>query len=171
MQLFRETTDFPPPCSSLCNSTPLSSPVSAIGHTAGLPVETHGAESHYPPTNWLDGWSVSQPHTLGAPTSCIHVVPEAPEFKRWFADIRPLCFTAINSTSHSLSLHFNRLAPRSGSLWEYSHCFTILGEKEGGWMKVYNLRWHLAMLTRHDHACHLWRQAFHSPVPTMRSGW
>lgn len=34
--------------SCLCNSTPMSSPGSAVGHTAGLPVETHGADSYRP---------------------------------------------------------------------------------------------------------------------------
>lgn len=48
VQLFRENSDPPPPlsCFSLCNSMPLSSPGSVIGHTAGLLVETHGANPH-----------------------------------------------------------------------------------------------------------------------------
>ena len=87
----------PFPCLSLCNSTPLSSPVSTIGHTAGLPMETHGADSHQNPDTLT--WSlICQSSSC---TCCIHAVPVAPEIKRWSADISPLVLSAINTTFHS----------------------------------------------------------------------
>lgn len=173
VQLFRETSEFPPPPPpgfSLCNSTPLSSPVSAIGHTAGLLVETHGTDSnhHHPTPHELTSWFICQSASCcGAHTSCIPQVPVAQGFKRCFADISPLCFPAINTTFLSLSLQPNRLAPWSSSSWQHSRCLHTLGNKKVEW----NCRtwgWCLLfMLTRHDHACHLSDQEFHSPAPVV----
>lgn len=140
----------------LCNLTPLSSPGSAIGHTAGFPTETHEADLRRPPLTWLDSWSVSQLHPRGASTSFFHEVPVAPEVMGWFADSwhkASLFYYNQQCFSLMLSLQVNRLAPWSSSPWEYSHCLHILGQNKQG-IKVYTLGRHLAM-PRHDHACHV----------------
>lgn len=103
VQLFKETTD--PPwrllaCFSLCNSTPLPSRGSAIGHTAQHPVET--------PTPLEPDWR-------GYLSVIVTQEAHPLVFSTWFlwllrsrgglltADISPHCFTAINRSFHSCS--------------------------------------------------------------------